>query len=170
MTFEWLWTQFAVFMLLVYGAVFWIFLPLAHAVWALRQFLMEGKSINVDPIRISVIHIRKCCHSYWTTGTSQWSPVYYLACLLSIHVPANYVFFFFQNCRCCLFICLIRVPEVMLRRYSSVAVCVNPWQLFDLVAKGKNGPSSGLYGMAVAVAGLYLHRHWNGMKRSYSSC
>jgi hypothetical protein len=26
----------------------------------------------------------------------------------------------------------------MLRRYSSVAVCINPWQLFDLVAKGKN--------------------------------
>jgi len=34
----------------------------------------------------------KCCHSYWTTGTSQWFPVYYLACLQSIHVPANYAF------------------------------------------------------------------------------
>jgi len=41
----------------------------------------------------------------------------------------------FQNCRYCLFICLIRVPEVMLIRYSSL-VCVNLWQ-FDLVAKGK---------------------------------
>jgi len=40
----------------------------------------------------------------------------------------------FQNCRYCLFICLIRVPEVML--ISSV-VYVNLWQLFDLVAKGK---------------------------------
>jgi hypothetical protein len=37
-------------MLLVSGAVFWIFLPLAHAIWELRQFLMEGKFINVDPI------------------------------------------------------------------------------------------------------------------------
>jgi hypothetical protein len=41
----------------------------------------------------------------------------------------------FQNSRYCLFICLIGVPEVMLR-YSSI-VCENPWQLFDLVAKGK---------------------------------
>jgi len=36
---------------------------------------------QVKPIYQNQRYSYKCCHSYWTTRTSQWFPFYYLVCI-----------------------------------------------------------------------------------------